>query len=119
MPATIERESDNRYLLRITGTLEQSEFKQIQDRMAEDIDAGTKPKVLAILEDFAGWERPAEWGNLEFQYWHSNEISRIAVVGESRWESQALAFAGAGLRNAPVKYFPPTQLEEAKAWLNG
>ena len=118
MPATIERDSDNSYLLRLSGTLQQSEFKYVQDQMAKDIDAGMKPRVLAILEDFAGWERPAAWGNIEFQYWHSNEIARIAVVGEPRWESEALAFAGAGLRNAPVKYFPAAQLDEARAWLN-
>ena len=26
-------------------------------------------------------------------------------------------FAGAGVRRAPVKFFPPSELEQARAWL--
>ena len=117
MPATIQRDPNNIHVLRISGTLERSEFGEAQNSLAGDIDAGAKPRILAILENFTGWERPAAWGNLEFLYWHSNAIARIAIVGESRWEQEALAFAGADLRNAPVKFFLPSQLAEAKAWL--
>jgi hypothetical protein len=117
MPATIQRESDNIYVLRLSGNLEQSEFGKAQATIGSDIDAGMKPRVLAILEGFAGWERGAEWGNLDFLFWHSNEIAKIAIVGEARWEPEALAFAGAGLRNAPVKFFPPDQIAAARAWL--
>jgi hypothetical protein len=28
-----------------------------------------------------------------------------------------LAFAGAGVRRAPVKFFPPNELEQARSWL--
>jgi len=117
MPANIQRETDNIYVLRISGTLQRSEFGGAQDKTVGDIGAGVKPRILAILENFEGWERGADWGNLDFVYWHSNDIAKIAIVGEPRWESDALAFAGAGFRNAPVKFFPDTQLAEARAWL--
>ena len=117
MPATIQRETNNIHVLRITGTLESSEFVAVQNSLAQDIDAGLKPRVLAILEDFTGWERPALWGNTEFLYWHSPEIAKIAIVGEPRWEQEALVFAEAGQRKAPVKFFPPSSLSEAQAWL--
>jgi hypothetical protein len=117
MPATIERETNNLHLLQISGTLERSEFGVVQDALAKDIDAGGKPRILAILENFTGWERPAAWGNPEFLYWHSPEIAKIAIVGELRWEKEALAFAGAGLRTAPVKFFPVGEIQKARAWL--
>ena len=117
MPANIQRETDNIYVLRISGTLQRAEFAGAQDRTVGDIGAGVKPRILAILENFEGWERGADWGNLDFVYWHSNDIAKIAIVGEPRWESDALAFAGAGFRNAPVKFFPDSQFAEARAWL--
>jgi len=73
-----------------------------------------KPRVLTVLESFEGWQRAAEWGNLDFQYWHSNEIAKIAIVGEPKWEADALAFAGASLRKAQVKFFPLGQVGEAR-----
>ena len=74
-------------------------------------------RILAILEDFTGWEQGADWNDLDFQLTHGNEIGKIAIVGDPRWEPQALAFAGAGFRRAPVKFFPSSQLEEARTWI--
>jgi hypothetical protein len=117
MPASIQRESTNTYVLRLSGTVLRSEFGNVQSATTGDIDAGVKPRILALLEDFEGWERGADWGDLEFLFSHSNEIAKIAIVGEPRWEREALAFAGAGFRNAPVKFFPTTQLSEARDWI--
>ena len=117
MPATIERETNNISVLHLSGTVQRTEFGNVQDTTARDIDAGAKPRVLAILENFEGWERGADWGDLEFLFSHSHEIAKIAIVGEPRWESDALAFAGAGFRRAPVKFFPTGQEAPARAWL--
>ena len=117
MSATIQREDNNTYVLRLSGEVQRSEFDKVQDKTAGDIDSGVKPRILAILENFEGWEKSVAWGNLDFLYWHSNEIERIAIVGEPRFEQTALAFAGDGFRNAPVKFFPDGQLAEARAWL--
>jgi hypothetical protein len=71
--------------------------------------------LLAILEDFEGWERGADWNDLDFLISHGGQIAKIAIVAEPRWETLALAFAGAGIRRAPVKFFPPNQLAQARA----
>jgi len=74
--------------------------------------------LLVILEKFEGWERGADWGNdLEFLFSHSVKIAKIAIVGEPRWETLALAFAGAGVRRAPVKFFPASELKQAHSWV--
>lgn len=117
MPATIQIEPNDVYLLRLSGTVERSEFSAVQDKTAGDINAGVKPRILAILENFEGWERGAEWGDLGFLFSQSHEIARIAIVGEPQWEENALAFAGAGFRRAPVKFFPASQIAEARTWL--
>jgi hypothetical protein len=117
MPAAIQLETNNTYLLRFSGIVRQAEFRSVQNTLARDIDDGVKPRILASLENFEGWERGAEWSDLDFLYSHSSEIAKIAIVGEPRWEAEGLAFAGAGFRKAPVKFFSSDLLAEARAWL--
>ena len=117
MPLQIQIQPNDIYVLRISGVLKQDEFAAAQDELARKIDAGAKPRLLVIGENFDGWERGADWNDLDFLLSHSGEIAKIAVVAEPRWEVQALAFAGAGVRRAPVKFFPPNELAQARAWL--
>ena len=119
MPIEIEYEPNDICVLRMSGVLSRSEFGAEQSAIAGKIDAGTKPCVLAILQDFKGWERGADWNDLDFMISHGGEIAKIAIVAEPRWEVQALAFAGAGVRRAPVRFFPPDELSAARAWLTG
>jgi hypothetical protein len=97
--------------------LKRSEFGAEQNAIARKIDTGSKPRLLFILENFEGWERGADWNDLDFMISHGGEISKIAIIAEPRWEALALAFAGAGVRRAPVKFFPPAELEQARSWL--
>jgi hypothetical protein len=117
MAAKIDYEPNDVCVLHFSGILKRSEFAKQQEGLAQKIDCGTKPRVLAVLENFEGWERGADWNDLDFMISHGGEIAKIGIVGEARWEVQALAFAGAGVRRAPVKFFTPNQLVEARAWL--
>jgi hypothetical protein len=117
MPLQIQYQPNDICVLRISGVLKRDEFAAAQDELARKIDVGAKPRLLAIAENFEGWERGADWNDLDFLLSHSGEIAKIAVVAEPRWEVQALAFAGAGVRRAPVKFFPPNELAQARTWL--
>ena len=117
MSLQVEYEADNLCVLRISGTLQQSEFAATQKGLAQKIDLGSKPRVLAIVENFDGWERGADWNDLDFLVEHGGEIAKIAVVVDPKWETQALAFAGAGVRRAPVKFFPSAEIDQARRWI--
>lgn len=117
MSLQIDSEPGDVFILRISGTLKRSEFAATQQNLAQKIDTGSKPRVLALVDNFEGWERGADWNDLDFLVSHAGEIARIAVVADPKWEVQALAFAGAGVRKAPVKFFPPAQLAEARSWI--
>jgi hypothetical protein len=119
MPIEIEYEPNDICVLRIRGVLKQSEFEAKQGALADKIDVGAKPRLLAIAENFEGFERGADWNDLDFMISHGGEIAKIAIVAEPRWEVQALAFAGAGVRRAPVRFFPPDEVSAARAWLTG
>ena len=117
MPANLELEPDGLCVLRISGKLERSEFGVAQEAMTRTIDAGVNPRLLAILDEFEGWERGADWNDLDFLFSHSHKIAKIAIVVDPRWEVPALAFVGAGVRPAPVKLFPPNEMAQARQWL--
>src|SRR4051812_44366611 len=117
MPVQMNQEPNDIFVLSISGTLKQSEFGAEQKALADSIDAGAKPRVLVIGDNFEGWERGTDWNDLDFMISHGGKIEKIAVVAEPRWEAHALAFAGAGLRHAPVKFFPSGETDQARAWL--
>jgi hypothetical protein len=117
MPLEINYEPDDICVVRASGLLRQSEFTAEQKILGDKMDAGAKPRILAILEDFKGWERGKDWDDLDYLFAHSNDVAKIAIVAEPKWETQALAFAGAGMRSAPVKVFRPAELEQARTWI--
>ena len=117
MPLKIQYQPNDVCVLRISGILKQSEFGAEQSAISRRIESGAKPRLLVILENFDGWERGADWNDLDFLLSYSHKIMKIAIVAERRWETLALAFAGAGFRLGPVKFFAPNEPEEAQSWL--
>lgn len=117
MPVQIKYEPNDICVLRISGILKRSEFGAEERALACHINTGSKPRLLVIFENFESWERDADWNDLDFYISHGHKISKIAIVAEPRWETLALAFAGAGVRSTPVKFFPPNKLAQARSWL--
>ena len=117
MSAYLEQTSDRFLLLRINGELRKSELDAVQTEFAGKFARVGAVKLLVLLENFAGWKRGDEWSDTDFFVKHGDDIEKIAVVGHPRWEAQVLAFTGAGLRKAPVKFFPETGEGEARTWL--
>ena len=117
MSASVERPDDHLWILRFRGVMKKSDLDAFQSRYVRSVEPGAHSKVLVLLEDFEGWEAGAAWGDLEFFFTHGDSIAKIAIVGEPRWEVDAMAFAGAGIRTAPVRYFAPGDEAAARAWL--
>ena len=117
MAVTIEREKGNVIVLRVTGLIRKSEWDAALAAEAGQWRPTTHVKVLVIMEDFKGLERGADWGDITFFDAHGDQIDKIAIVADAKWEVEILAFAGAGFRRAPVKFFPMSQLTSARAWL--
>ncbi len=116
MAVTAHQDKDV-WVLRITGTLLKSEMDGLQTAGAKEFQAGGTVKLLLVAENFDGWERGADWGDMSFFLEHGDKIDKIAIVADPKRKAEWLAFAGAGFRRAPVQYFPLDQLAQARAWL--
>lgn len=103
---------------KITGELTKSEVSQMQAAALAAIGRGGKISALFILENFAGWARAGDWGDITFMTEHDQDIAKIAVVGEEQWRDFAEAFLAKGFRQAAVEYFLPAELAKARAWLS-
>jgi hypothetical protein len=118
MGVTIQQEQGNLTVLRITGLLRKSEMDAALAAEARNWGSGTRVKVLVLVEDFKGFERGADWGDIAFLIKHDHQIDKIAIVADPKWEIETLTFAGAGFRQGQVKFFPMNQLAQARAWLS-
>ncbi len=117
MPASIQHESGNLFRIHISGVLRQAELQDVQAVAAQEITRLGRITLLFVLEQFQGWERDADWGDLEFYAAHDKDIEKIAIVGDEKWRDHGMAFAGAGIRKAAVQFFPPAEDARARAWL--
>ena len=106
----------NVYRVDIGGRLTEDEFRTLQRAAAEEIRRGGRIRLLFVLNNFEGWDNAAG-RDLGFYIRHGSDVERIAIVGDERWRSEALMFAGAGLRKAPVAYFRTRDALQAASWL--
>lgn len=116
MAATIEKEGDV-LVVRITGLLRKPELDAVQARGTADWGPDTRGKVLVIVEDFLGWERGGNWEDVSFSATYGRQFAKIALVADPKWEAQLLMFTGAGVRRTQVRFFPPQEVAQARAWL--
>ncbi len=118
MSISMQHERDNVYLLEVSGLMRKADLEQCEKELADEMRRLPQVKLLFVLKDFEGWEPHADWNDLTFYMKHGGAIERIAIVGDSRWRSEALMFAAAGLRRAPVKFFSEDDLASARVWLS-
>ena len=117
MPASIQHESGNLFRVRISGVLRQAELRAVQAVASQEIARLGRISLLFILEEFEGVERDARWGDLAFYEAYDKDIDKIAILGDAKWRDHGLAFSGAGIRKAAVRYFSPAETAQARAWL--
>ena len=75
-----------------------------------------KIRLLVVMHDFHGWTAGAMWEDTKFAAHHFNDIERLAVVGETRWQ-QGMATFCKPFTAATVRYFDHTALDEGRTWL--
>jgi len=117
MPFTIIDSSGPIVSGKLAGELSFSDVSRIQALAVEAIKRSGKIKGLLILENFLGWKREPDWGDVTFLTEHGKDIAKIAVVGEEKWRDLFYAFLAKGFRESAVEYFLPGDLAGARAWL--
>ena len=114
---TKDKETENLFVVQIKGTFTFEDLKEFQNKARVEIDRSKRIKLLVLAEQFKGWGKDGDWGDLTFMYEYDPYIEKIAVVAESKWKDEMLMFVGASSRQASVEFFPTDGEEDARDWL--
>jgi hypothetical protein len=75
-----------------------------------------KIRLFFEMTQFHGWEPKAAWDDLKLNLKHRNDIERIAMVGEKKWQHWLTEFAKP-FTAAKVRYFDHTEADQARGWV--
>jgi hypothetical protein len=75
-----------------------------------------KLRMLVEMYDFHGWTGGALWEDIKFDAKRFNDVERLEIVGEPKWEKGMTVFCKP-FTTAEARYFDHTQAAEAWDWL--
>ena len=98
------------------GKLEHNDYEAFVPKVEQMIEEHGRIRILLILDDFHGWEAGALWEDIKFDVKHFNDIERLAIVGDKKWE-QGMAVFCKPFTTAKVKYFDKLEIDQAREWV--
>lgn len=99
------------------GVLSDADLEAVHEAAKALMKTQGRINLLVILQNFRGFAAGVDWGNLAFYAQYGDQIARMAIVGDKRWEADAFMFTGKGARRTEIEFFPVTELAQAQAWL--
>lgn len=100
----------------INGKLTKEDYDLFVPEIERLIKMHGKVRMLVELVDFRGWSAAAAWEDAKWGLKHLNNIDRLAIVGERKWEKGMMAFCIPFTR-AAIRYFDVTARDEAMCWI--
>jgi len=116
MIEALEGESAHIVAFRLSGRLTAADYETFVPAVEAALARGEGRRLLAIFEDFHGWEPGAAWEDLKFGLRHYSDFERIALVGDRRWQ-EWMAILCRPFTRAEVRYFDAAALGQAWAWV--
>lgn len=107
---------DNIIEARVTGKLTADDYENFVPAVECAIKEHGKVRILLELIDFHGWNAGALWEDIKFDVKHFNDIDRLAIVGDKKWEKGMAVFCKP-FTTAEVRYFDVTDLDKAHDWI--
>lgn len=102
--------------VQLSGKLTKEAYEHFVPLTEERIKQFGKVRMLVIMHDFHGWDAGALWEDIKFDVKHFNDIERLAIVGESKWENGMTVFCRP-FTTAKIKYFDHTEIDAARQWI--
>jgi hypothetical protein len=104
--------------LKFREKLDKGDYDEFVPMIESQIERESPIRMLVELHDFQGWTAGALWEDTKFAARHFNDIERLAVVGDARWETGVTVFVKP-FTSADVRYYTMDALEKAREWVRG
>lgn len=101
---------------KMSGKLHDEDYKHFVPVIDAAVAAQGKIRLLALFQDFHGWDLQALWDDIKFATKHCLDIERIALVGDKKWE-EWMAKVCKPFSMAKIKYYDAQDLATAWQWL--
>jgi hypothetical protein len=101
---------------KMSGKLHDEDYKTFVPLVDNAIAEHGKVRMLAVFEDFHGWDLHAMWDDVKFATTHCTKIERIALVGERKWEAW-MAKVCKPFTMAKIDYFDVAHIDDAWKWV--
>jgi translation initiation factor IF-3 len=109
---------DDKTIVTITfkDKVDKEDYDLLLPQLEGIIEKGNRVRLLIVLDEFKGWSMGAAWEDTKFGLAHFNDIEKIAITGEKKWERLMAVFLKPFTR-AVVQYFQRKHLGEARTWV--
>lgn len=101
---------------RLKNKLHEEDYSQFVPAVEEVISEYGKVRLLALFEDFRGWDLKALWDDIKLSAQHYHDVEKIAIVGSRKWE-EWMAKVCRPFTSAQVRHFNKANLDAAWKWL--
>ncbi|GAA4468079.1 STAS/SEC14 domain-containing protein [Novipirellula rosea] len=116
MSVNITETNDGQLIeVELTGKLTGTDYDRFVPLTEQRIEQHGKIRLIVVLTDFHGWEVAALWDDIKWDVKHFNDIQRLAIVGDSKWEKGMSVFCRP-FTTAEIKYFDLVNLDDARKW---
>ncbi|MHB1331991.1 MAG: SpoIIAA family protein [Sulfuriferula sp.] len=117
MTIQFSEENDGKLLVvHVSGKLAKVDYERFVPKFERLVQQHGKMRVLFDMTDVRSWEAGALWEDTKFAMHHFDDIGRIAMVGETRWQHGMVSFCKP-FTKAAVRYFDHADAAEADKWL--
>lgn len=100
----------------VSSKLTKEAYQAIIQSAKASINKNGKIRVLLLTLGFNGWNAGAQWGDIECEIDVLSHTERLAIVGETKWETQSFSFCRP-FTAAQIQYFEQRDLEKAREWI--
>jgi hypothetical protein len=117
MALQLEEELGGKVLrVHVSETLSKEDYELFAPEVQRLIADHGKIRVLFDMQAFRGWNAGALWEDIKFNLGHFNDIERLAMVGEKKWQQWMAVFCKP-FTTAKIRYFDQGEVDQAQAWL--
>ncbi len=112
----MEKSSGNVLGFKVVGTISKDDYATMVPQVESLIASEGTIRLLCDLTDFK-WEEVSAWGaDMRFGREHKDKIEKLAIVGDSRWQSWLSKLADPFFAGES-QYFEVTNEDQAWDWL--
>src|SRR5579862_3949167 len=94
--------------VRLSGRLTREDYEHLVPELEAIMKKTGKIRLLVEMHDFHGWDPAALWEDVKFDVKHFDDLERIGMIGEAKWEEWMATFCKP-FTSAEIGYFAQVQ----------